>query len=164
VTTEAHAPPTEASRVRRNTEFVRTAQIRYAEGFKARLAIPHPTKKNRDGTDSKQREPKWRFCEIDDNGRSAYAESKCPSHLPGEERTPWLGGFLLADSLCAEKGFTYATNNHPTKVRRAKPVALAEPLDAVPDTVVAPKEAKAFWSRHRGVAVAAPTLPDAENA
>lgn len=163
---EARVPEVKDERatIRRDAEYVRMAQQRYVEGYEARLAMLHPMRRNGSGKEMQQRESKWSYAD--------RAESACPGirkvegacvilsdPWPKHERERWSAGFLAADLLCVENGLAHATSRHPKHVPRKKPVALAEPLDAFPDTEMTKTEAKAFWDRHRGV-YHAPTTAD----
>ncbi len=157
---ETLAPPTDSDRERRDTEYVRMAQLRYVEGYDARLATLHPMKRNRDGKDLNQREPKWKFCEVTGDGRSKYAEEACPG-LPKEGRggrfwpmhecERWLAGFLAADGICGERGLGAAVAAHPARVPRKPSVALAEPVEMFPDATLSREDARAHRERQERI-------------
>lgn len=157
----------ERSTIRRDTEYVRRAQQCYVEGYEARLAMLHPMRRNGQGKEMQQRESKWIYAFRSD-GACPGVEPECSALFgehrvwPAHERERWTAGFLAADALCAEKGLAHATARHPKHVPRKKPVALAEPLDAFPDTEMTKSEAKAFWDRHRGVHHAPTTADEQE--
>jgi hypothetical protein len=128
-TTDQPGPPTEEARVVRDIEFVRVAQLRFLEGYRARMAEPHPMRKNAKGKELSQRETRWSFADL-----AHGLESVQP--WPAHERERWIAGFLHADSLAATEG-THAMDRAdpgrpPPRKRRAK---VAEQVEACPEAV-----------------------------
>lgn len=146
-------PPAEVERERRDIEFVRMAQLRFLEGYRARMAEPHPMRTNARGEALNQREKKWSYAD--------QAEEKCPGSgkpeyvserksfqvarthrryeepaWPAHERERWIAGFLHADNLAATEG-THAMDRAdpskpPPRKRREK---VAEPVEAFPEAI-----------------------------
>lgn len=136
--TEQPGPPRESERQRRDIEWVRISQARYVEGYKARMAAPHPMKKGRDGKELNQREQRWSYADL--------AETRCPGKRlnlrkepfwPAHECERWVAGWMHADNLAATKGAAAMDRGDPSRPPpRAKRERIAEPLDAFPETVL----------------------------
>lgn len=157
-------PPTEKARERRDMEWLRIAQLRFVEGYRARLAELHPMKRDRNGDRTQQREPKWSYAEL--------GETRSVPHnvvIPAHERERWLAGWAHADGICMTRGLTAAKGADPAKAKRTKPAVVAEQPEAFPDAVLSRKDARAHRARQERIqsghaAEMAPTLPDAEMA
>lgn len=165
---EMQAPPTDRERECRDTLWVKQAQQDTADGYKARLDTMHPCKRTRDGKEiPSQREPKWQLCEIGPDGKSEYAEQQCPLK-EAHRRERWISGFIMADGICAEKGLHAATAAHPLRVRRKKPVTLAEPVEMFPDAILSRDAAREHSARlervRHGQNAVRFTLADTEDA
>jgi hypothetical protein len=147
-------------RDRRDTAWVKDAQQAFADGYHARLAEPHPCIKDKTGKDTQRREPKWFF-------GTETAEARCPQGVeekrspngmilvpaqawPSHKRERWIAGWSHCDSLCAERGLTYAKANDPLRVRKAKPVIVAEEQEMFPEAIISKERARDFWKRYRG--------------
>jgi hypothetical protein len=114
------------------------AQLRFCEGYHARMSEPHPMRRNAKGKELSQREQRWSFADS--------AEQKCPGAIsggrtrrevwPAHERERWIAGFLHADNLAATVG-THAMERadpaRPPPRKRARKVA--EPVEAFPEAV-----------------------------
>lgn len=140
-------PPTEAERERRDTDWVKTAQERYAEGYRCRAATPAPdavSRYTKKGRPIMRAQP---FASMADN-----AETLCPKRHPAHERERWLVGFMDADRLAVERGHAALDGRDPLKApRKPKPAPVAVPLDAFGDEGrMTRKEAAEFWIRQRG--------------
>jgi hypothetical protein len=169
MSTEEAAPPTEQMRERRDTDYVQMAQKRYAQGFHARLAELHPMKRNASGKELQQREPRWRFCEVDGRGEvdRTHATERCPGKVetnrmnaagvlvnlgwPAHEQERWVAGYIHADAICAERGLAAARAADPTKHKRVKRETTAEPIEAFPEAVLTKPEAREYWSRQERI-------------
>lgn len=168
--TEQAGPPTQQDRIIRDIEYVRTAQIRYREGYLARLAEQHPKKRNAAGKTLTQDEPKWRFCDLrkDDNGdlvaNPAFARARCP-HFPAHESERWVAGYLHADNLCALYGLSHARARYPARTARKKRESVAEQLEACPGAILSKQDARLYHERQERTrngqsATLAPTTVD----
>lgn len=145
-------PPTEEAKERRDIEWMRITQLRFLEGYRARLAEPHPMRRNAKGEELHNREQKWSFAEM--------AEARCPgkgtpdvtverksfgvSRLvdlgepawPAHERERWIAGFLHADNLGATLGSVAMERGDPSKPQtRRKAERVAEPIEAFPEAI-----------------------------
>ena len=171
--TEQPGPPQEGERVQRDMEWLRVSQMRFCEGYKARMAEPHPMRKNAKGDALNTREPRWSFAEL--------AEEKCPGSgkpefvtemksfqtprtvvfdepaWPAHERERWIAGFLHADGIAAERGVAAMERADPSKPPpRAKPPPVVAAQEEEPILLeAAPRltrtEARSWWQTHRGI-------------
>lgn len=159
---EQVGPPSEVERVTRDIEWVRRSQLRFKEGYHARMAEPHPMRKNAKGEALNTREQKWSFADM--------AATKCPgaetqvaniggvqcevgSAWPAHERERWIAGFLHADGIAAERGVAAMERADPARMPpRPKKVSLAIQEDGFIEEapLLTRAEAKAWWDRHRG--------------
>lgn len=145
-TSEQPGPPVKAERERRDTDWVKAAQERYAEGYRCRAATPAPDAVSRY---TKKGRPIMRAQPFASMAESA--EGLCPKRFPAHERERWLAGFLDADRLAVERGHGSLEGRDPLKVpRKPRPPAVAVPLDAFGDEGrMTRREAVEFWRRHR---------------
>jgi len=128
--TEQLGPPTDEARIVRDIEWVRISQLRFLEGYRARMTEPHPMRTNARGEALNQRESKWSF------GKEV-AEHRVSGHLPSHDRERWIAGFMHADGIAAERGTAAMERADPSKPPpRPKPVSLAEPIEAFPEAIL----------------------------
>jgi len=129
MSTEQPGPPTEDERIARDSEWLRVSQLRFAEGYHARMAELHPMRRNDRGEELHQREPRWSFADM--------ADRRCPHHLPAHERERWIAGFLHADNLAATEGVHTMERADPSKPPpRPKRTKVAEPIEAFPEMIL----------------------------
>lgn len=143
----ASGPPTEAERQRRDTDWVKAAQERYAEGYRCRAANAPPdavVRHTKKGRPIMRAQP---YTSMADS-----AEGLCPKRYLGHERERWLAGFMDADRLAMGRGHGALEGRDPLKApRKPRPAPVAEPLDAFGDEGrMTRSEAAAFWKRQRG--------------
>lgn len=148
MTDEQPGPPTEVERQRVSMEWLRVSQLRFCEGYKARMVKLHPMKRNAKGEQLAVREQKWSYAEM--------AEAECP-RLPAHERERWLAGYLHADGIGAERGEAAMSAADPSRPPPRKKPPLLSPQEEEPSLLAAApvmtrREAKEWWSRHRGLA------------
>lgn len=132
---EQPGPPAEVERVRRDIEWVRISQLRFLEGYRARMAEPHPMRKNARGEALNQREKKWSYADA--------AEAKCPGSSgrnrkawPAHERERWTAGFLHADNLASTEGEHAMERADPSRPPpRKKREKVADPVEAFPEAI-----------------------------
>lgn len=144
---EHEGPPDEVARERRDMAWVRQSQQDFFDGYHARMAQLHPFKKNREGKVLLSREPRWSYAEM--------AEDTCPGSAvhdrfhasetawPAHRRERWLAGWAMADGIASTRGSAAMRTADPAKPRRAKRAVLATQMEAVPEFVLTPAEAKA---------------------
>lgn len=166
---EQAGPPTDEDRERRDIEWVRTSQLRFCEGYHARMAEPHPMKRDRNGKELNTREPKWSFADA--------AEDRCPGrtpkHLvstgvvrfgkvetnpwPAHERERWIAGFHHADAIASTQGEHAMNAADPSRPpKRPKKMVVATQEDLLGDDAprIPRREVKEWWREHHGFAKA----------
>lgn len=151
MTTEAHTPPQDVDREARDIEHVRTAQLRWCEGFRARRSEIQPTIVT--GYTRKGEEKR----SADNHASLAHlAEERCPAKLkvpgaawpekfapmPAHDRERWIAGYLDADRIVVAQGFARLTAMDPTRPARRKREKVAEPLEMFPEQVLTKAEVR----------------------
>lgn len=153
ITDSQPGPPQEADVARRNIEWVRVSQLRFKEGYHARLSEPHPMKRNRDGEMLGTRERTWSFGE-------AVGQGRCPGFItdpeenrrrlpearkqawPAHEAERWMAGWMHADGICATRGLSAAKSADPSRAKRTKRAVIAVQEEHSPEFVLSKEEVR----------------------
>lgn len=144
---EQAGPPTEAERERRDTDYLKRAQERYAEGYKIRAVTAPPdvcAGYMKGGRPKMRAQPHASLADL--------AASMCPGEYPAHERERWVAGFLDADRYATQYGHGALEGRDPLKPpRKPKGPPVAEPLDLLGDAGrLGKQQARQWWDRYHG--------------